>query len=616
MEIGAFLRGYPPFDALSEERLRAVVRATQIEHVAAGTVILRQAGEPARHLYVVRKGEVELADDGLLLDLLGEGEIFGQFSLLAHASPTLTVRAREDTLCYLIDESVADDLLETSAGIAFMVTSMRRRLRSAVDAAQPDTPDPRLAPAGGLVRRAAVTIRPGATVADAAALMSAERVSCLPIVAPGETHALGILTDRDLRSGIVARRRSADTPVEEVATFPVRTMPATSLAGDALLAMFELGVHHIPLVDAGGALVGVVTDTDLMGLGRQTPFAIKSAIERAGSTDEVAAAGRQLPDVVTALVASSADPVDVGRVVSLVVDALTRRLLHLGVERLGDPPCAWAWLALGSAGRHEQALRTDQDHALAYDGPASADAWFAELAAFATAGLEAAGIPRCTGDAMAVHRQMRRPLEGWLHALADWMDDPGAEGSIASSIVYDYRQVAGPLAAEGTFDRVVQTARAHPGFVRHLARRALAHAPPTGFFRDLVVEAGGEHAGRLDVKAGGITLVTNLARAFATGAGLTERRTIERLRAAADVGTVDASTAEELVEAFRFLWDVRLTHQVAQVRAGEPPDDFVDPGTLGPVGRTGLKEAFRVIERAQRGLASDLGVRPPERRAI
>jgi CBS domain-containing protein len=611
VDIGAFLRRYPPFDGLSEERLRAVVRATQIEHFAPGTVILRQAGEPARHLSVVRKGEVELLDGGLLLDLLGEGEVFGQFSLMAHESPTLTVRAAEDTLCYLIDASVADDLLESSAGVAFMVSSMRRRLRRAVDAAQPETPDPQLRAIGKLIRRPAVTIRPGASVAEAASLMAAERVSCLPIAAPGEHRPLGILTDRDLRAKVVAERRSPDTPVEEVATFPVVTLAASAPAGEALLSMFERGVHHFPVVDAAGELVGVVTDTDLMGLGRDTPFAIRSAIERAGSPEEVAEAGRDLPAVVASLVDASADPVDVGRVIALVVDALTRRLLALGQERLGDAPCSWAWLALGSAARQEQALLTDQDHALAYDGPPGVDGWFADLAAFVTDGLESAGIPRCRGDAMAVHPAMRRPLTDWVVAMRGWMDDPGPKGSILSSIVFDYRHVAGALDAQAALDAVVREARSHPGFLRHLGRRALGQAPPTGFFRDLVVEAGGEHAGRLDVKHGGIMIITSLARAFATGAGLTERRTIERLLAAPAAGTVDRGTAQELAEAFRFLWDIRLTHQVAKVRAGEPPDDFVDPHSLGPVARTGLKEAFRVITRAQRSLALDLGVRPP-----
>jgi CBS domain-containing protein len=145
-------------------------------------------------------------------------------------------------------------------------------------------------------------------------------------------------------------------------------------------------------------------------------------------------------------------------------------------------------------------------------------------------------------------------------------------------------------------------------FVRHLAQRALDRKPPTGFFRDLVVEAKGEHAGRLDIKHGGITIIGNLARAYAIGAGLTEKRTIARLSAAASVGAIDEGSRDELVEAFRFLWEVRLAHQVQLMRAGTAPDDFIDPAELGQVTRQGLKEAFRIIARAQKTLAAEIGV--------
>ena len=148
--------------------------------------------------------------------------------------------------------------------------------------------------------------------------------------------------------------------------------------------------------------------------------------------------------------------------VALVVDAMTVRLLHLAIERQGDPPCAWAWLALGSAARHEQALHTDQDHALAYDpmpGQPDADPYFAELAEFVTAGLEAAGIPRCAGDAMATHPTLRRPIDEFVEHFADWMDHPDPQATVLSSIEYDFRQVAGPLDAEPTLDDAVRRAR-------------------------------------------------------------------------------------------------------------------------------------------------------------
>lgn len=610
MDVPSFLSRYPPFDRLSPDELAKVARSVEIEHFPAGTVILQQSGEPARYLYVVRKGAVELIAEGRLFDLLGEGEVFGQFSLLADEGPTSTVRAHEDTLCYLVGADVADEVLGTSAGQMFVLGRMRERLAAGYQAMEP--PGLPFRPVGGLVRRVPVAADPGMSVSGAAERMTAERVSCLLVSMRG---GWGIVTDRDLRSRVLASHRSPETPVEEVASFPVRTLPEKALVGEALLAMFAEGVHHFPVTRPDGSIAGVVTATDLMDIGRDTPFSIRGAIERARTRDDVGAAGRELPQVVLALVDASSEPVGVGRVAALVVDAMTTRLLTLGIERLGEPPVPWAWLALGSAARREQALGTDQDHALAFDTedrPAEeVDPYFASLAEFVTEGLESAGISRCTGDAMATNPAMRRSVQGWVDALRAWMRDPGPSGSILSSIVYDFRRVTGPLDPEPELERTIREARDDQSFLRHLGRRVLAHRPPTGFLRDLVVERKGEHVGRLDVKHGGITIIGSIARLEGVRAGIPAKETLDRLTGSAPAGTLEPGVASELSEAFRFLWEVRLRHQASQVRGGVTPDDFVDPSTLGPVTRRGLKEAFGVISKAQRGLATELGLRMP-----
>ena len=611
MDVVTFLRGYAPFDALDAERLAKVAGEVEIEHFAPDQVILREAGEPARFLYVVRKGAVEILDDGRLIDLMGEGEVFGAWSLLGRFSPTATVRAHEDTLCYLVPEAVATEILGTSAGIALVMRNLRRRIVRIDEAWEAERPAGVFREVGSLVRRPPVVADPGTSVADAARRMAEERVSSLLV----ETRdGVGILTDRDLRSRVVAAGRdAATTPVHDVMSHPAVTIASQTPTGEVLLRMLEGGFHHFPVCDERGRLIGVVTDTDLMGLGRHTPFAVKSAIERARTVDDVLAAARDLPEVVAALVAASTDPVDAGYVVALAIDALTRRLIELAVEEIGTPPVAWAWVALGSAARREQALLTDQDHALAFDpggrSDDEVDPYFADLARRVVDGLERAGIPRCTGDVMASNPALRRSVDGFTGQFEAWMRDAGP-GSVFLSLVFDYRRVAGPLDVETALDDVVRAAPRRLAFVRQLSRRALDDKPPTGFFRDLVVEAHGDHAGRVNVKHGGITIVTNLARAYAISRGDTERRTIPRLRGAATAGTIDDETAEGLEEAFRFLWGLRLRHHAERWHAGEPLDDHVDPAELGPIARHGLKEAFRVIGRAQRTLAIDVGALP------
>jgi signal-transduction protein with cAMP-binding, CBS, and nucleotidyltransferase domain len=340
---------------------------------------------------------------------------------------------------------------------------------------------------------------------------------------------------------------------------------------------------------------------------------LTTAIEDADSEESAVAAARELPVGVCALVASGADATKVGRVVGASVDALTRRLLAFAADDLGEAPAPWAWMALGSEARLEQALHTDQDHALAYDpGDRTAeeiDPYFAALAERVTAGLESAGIPRCTGDAMAIHPGLRRSIDSWGDAYRKWMWDPSQDGSILTSIAFDFRRVDGPLDIEPSLHAVVATAPSdYPQFLRQLTRRAFDRKPPTGFRHNLVVESRGEHAGRLDIKRGGVGIIANIARAYAVAGARPEKGTLDRLRAAEAAGQLDADRRLALEEAFRLLWQIRLEHQVRQVERGETPDDFVDPAHLGPIARVGLKEAFRIVGGEQQMLATQLGV--------
>jgi CBS domain-containing protein len=606
MDIAGFLAQHPAFHGAAEDELQRIATSVRVEFFPAGTTILEPSDEPAEFLYVVRKGAVEILDDGRIRDLIGEGEVFGELSVATGLAPVVAVRAAEDTICYLIPRPVAETLLRTASGVRYLASVARRGLEPGV--ARAEGPD-MLATVGAQVRRALVTADPDATVREAAQTMTRERVSSLLV--PQDGGRYGIVTDRDLRSRVLAPGGSLNTRVTEVMTSPVRTVPAMSRVAEVLLTMLEHGIHHLPVTDASGRVVGMVTDTDLLGLARQSPFALRTTIERAADTASAVSAARDLPTAVASLVDANVDPIDIGHVIAVTIDTLTRRLLELGIARRGETPTGWSWLALGSEARREQALFTDQDHALALERTDSPDidAYFAELAREVTSGLADAGIHRCHGDAMAEHPALRRSLPDWVVAFRGWLRDPGTEGSILSSIVFDYRSIAGPLDAEPALDDVVRAARTEaPGYLRHLARRALDLKPPTGFFRDLVVEAKGDHAGRLDIKHGGITIVTNLARAYAVRAGLTEKGTLARLRAATDAGAMTEDSRGALEETFRLLWEIRLEHQVERFRDGQQPDDFIDPARLGPVRRRALKEAFRIITAEQRALAMDLGV--------
>ncbi|HEX3299085.1 MAG TPA: putative nucleotidyltransferase substrate binding domain-containing protein [Actinomycetota bacterium] len=604
-----FLRQYHPFSELEADALERVGGSLEIVFTPAGETVLTEGGAVADAVGVIRKGALELVTGDVLVDQLEPGDTFGFLSAMSKQPPSMTVRAVEDTLSYLIPADVARRVFGGPSGVATVWAIARQRIRAADAVARSArAADPRFARIGSLVRRPLVTADPSITVAEAATVMRDARVSSL-VLQGGATEA--IVTDRDLRSKVVAARGSFDGAALGVATQPVLRAPASMPAGEAILMMLAKGIHHLP-VDEDGRLIGVVTDTDLMGLEDGNAFSMRGAIDRAATVDAVIDATRTYPRVVAALVDAGTDPIDVCRIVAIIIEAATERLVKLACDELGDAPCAFGWVALGSAARREPALDADQDHALALGpgfDPDEHDAYFRALAERVTAGLEAIGFPRCHGDAMAVHSAMRAPLTTWQERFRTWIRQPDADGMILSSIGFDFRTVAGSLPADDALDAAVAEARTNPGFARLLTKGALRHEPPTGFVRHLVVASKGEHRGTLDLKHGGVTIITSIARARAVAAGATAKDTLGRLAAAARGGTLDPLSATELDEAFRFLLDLRLRHQAAQVRADVTVDDFVDPHDLGSIERSGLREAFRAIRREQQALAVEVDAR-------
>jgi CBS domain-containing protein len=612
VDIPSFLRMYPPFDELDDERLAEVVRHTQIEFFPAGTVILHQAAEPSAFLYIVRTGVVEAVDGDHVADVLGEGEFFGFVSLFTGLEPAFTLRAVEDTICYLIDQEIALEVMATRRGLAFLAGSLRRREVSVLEGPEREAVDAWATHVSALVRRPPLTVPIDSTIKEAADLMASERVSSVLVRVDGR-GALGILTDRDLRAKVVAAGRSSDTPTADIMTTPVFSVSGETTAAEVLTLMYEKGVHHVPVVGDDGEPVGMITDTDLMSLEQRSPFILKAELERAPTIEEAIQAGNRLPKMFVSLVHAHADPLDIAHAVAVTIDTLTTRLLELAIDEIGDPPCPWAWLALGSEARQEQGLATDQDNALVVecgrDEFIDVDPYFQRLATIVNDGIERAGIPRCRAGVVASDPEWRGTLDAWEERFWGWIREPARTGRAFVGIAFDYRRVTGPLDVDPVLDEVIRESAKEDQFVRQLAKLAVDARPPVGLLKDAVVHPKGKSARAFDVKQGGIAPITNLARVLAVESGATENRTLRRLRAAAEAGRLERETSEGLEEAFDLLWQIRVERQTRAVEEGEVPDDSVRPEWLGPLTRQALRDAFQMIDQAQERLAAGLGLR-------
>jgi CBS domain-containing protein len=608
-EISRFLRAHPPFDALEEREVERVAATVEVECHPAGTTIFSEGQEPVEYLRVVRSGAVEIVHHGRVLDLLGEGEPFGHASMLSGLPTGFEARAAEDTVCYRLQADAARELLAAPAALSFITRSLLKAPVAVASAAAEPARDPANQPVRSLIRGDPVVCDPGTPIREAAQLMAAASATAA-VVDLGD-GSLGILTDRDLRTRVIAAGLSGEQPVSAVMSAPAYTCRADRPGAEVLLDMLDRGFRHFPVVGADGEVLGVVEDLDLVAVQTRSSFFLRKRIARATSVDQLASAASELRAAAIAMHDARVAVANLMAVYSVVVDAITRRLLELAVAERGAPAARFAWLALGSQARREATPSSDVDSAIVWFGDSTTEATRPHLHAIArevVSGLERCGCRPDPHGVSASNEIFVRSLESWQRAVRSWISDPTQEKAlILVSVLVDSRPVWGVHTGTPVSD-TFRLAPTNPALLRMLARFALSHRPPTGFLRGLVVEHSGEHRGRLDLKHGGMLPIVDLARWAGMAAGVTSASTTERLRAAGAAGTLSAQDAHTLEDAFELIGALRVQHQIGQLSAGREPDDYVDPAMLSGLTRTHLREAFRAIASIQKHVASELTV--------
>ena len=333
-EIAGFLARFPPFDQLGRDDLLRVAAAVTVRSYPAGTDILVEDGPPAAELFVVRSGSVELRHQDEVVDILEPGESFGHPSLLTGMAAAFTVRAHEDATCYAIGREQALDVLGRPAGAIFVARTMRERLTRTGHTVH-GLPEVRTIRVGNLITAPPVLCRPERTIQEAASLMSAERVSGLFV---SDAGGLGIVTDTDFRQKVVAGGVSPEAPISTIMSRPLLTARSDRYAVDAALDMMNAGVEHLAVTDARGAVMGLVSAGDLMGLAYQSPFALRAAILNAPDEAALDAATKDLPTLFLTLVQAGLKAPDIGRVLALSL----RRGHHTLARFRHSPPRARA----------------------------------------------------------------------------------------------------------------------------------------------------------------------------------------------------------------------------------------------------------------------------------
>ncbi|KGJ91022.1 putative nucleotidyltransferase substrate binding domain-containing protein [Colwellia psychrerythraea] len=611
-EISTFIHSIPPFDSLPKQVLAHLVRELTINYVRKGDYFPPKGINEPR-LYILRKGAISCRSaDGELVSRLGEGDLCDAFyhsdtsplsNSQAGSEDQLKVHSDEDCLVYSVEASVLQDIGERFPSISdYFSQNSAQRLKSKMSQVNEEailSSTLMNTSVSDFYQSPVASINADQTIQQAAMQMNEQGYSCLVVIE--NENPIGIVTDKDIRRRCVAAGLATSEAISKIMTSDMCTIDVKSNAYDALMMMAAKHIHHLPVTKQNN-LVGMVTVTDLINNEGHNAINLSSIIHKANTLSELKEISQLLPklQIRLAKLGSSAD--HVGKSISAITMAFTKRLVEMAEDKFGQAPVPYAWLAAGSQARQEQLAHSDQDNAIIicdsmnpYD-----DAWFEGLATYVCDGLAECGFIYCPGDIMATNPKWRQPQKMWHRYFSDWVETPNPKALLNSSVFFDLETIYGDVSLLNQVRKqlLIKTQNSTL-FIAHLSKNALNLRPPLGFFRDFVLKQNGKHRATLDLKHNGIAPVVDLARIYALSEGISAVNTIERIQQAAGTPSITRESAENLIDAYEFLGMLRVEHQAKELMRGESPDNYLSPKEISKLEREHLKDAFKVIKSLQ-----------------
>jgi CBS domain-containing protein len=449
-----------------------------------------------------------------------------------------------------------------------------------------------------------------ATIQQLSRLMTDRKVTAALVINETST-VIGIVTDHDLRERVLTEEFRSGMPVYTIMSSPIIKIHETALVYEALMRMEENGVRHLAVESQDGDFVNIIDIKSLVQFQRYGPIVLSREISRAETIEEVAQYCQRTPSLVKSLLDSSSRQRNVTNMLSSVCDSASERLLKLGIEELGPPPVPFAFLGMGSHGRKEQTLFTDQDNGIIYThseniDPEKVKEYFLHLGNFVCGGLSKAGYANCIGQVMANNPRWCRSLPDWLHYFKEWINQPEPQEIININIFFDFRTVYGEESLSIALRQSVNEALIdQPAFMFLLAKNAVSFKPPFRILGNIYLGGGpGEHTGELNLKDA-IMPIVSFARLYAFQHQINQTNTLDRIDELTAKGIFQKSTRDEITDAYDFLMQLRLKNQVEAYKTGQPFDNNILPARLSYGQQEMLKQALAQVAAVQKKINYD-----------
>lgn len=618
--ITDFLKHYPPFSSISYESLLEIAKTCQVLYLEKNQTLFKINDATHAFFYVVASGAVGLSvtsdADDVLIDKCDEGDILGLRPFFAKNNYLMTAKAREESIVYAIPiETFKPYVAANPDVLSFLLESFASNTRNPYDKNHK----------GKLISENVIyndqsseiqyyqpikytsnpiTASPNDVVKFVAQTMSSSKIGS--IIIHENRKPIGIVTDKDLRSKIATGLYSIDVTIDKIMTSPVITVADNLSIAEAQIIMLKNNVTHLCVTKDGSIdseITGIITEHDIVVAQANNPGVLLKQSKRAQKSADL----KEVRDKLVELIQHSLDknvPINhIGSIVGEINLAITKRAIELAIEKIGTPPPAqFAWMNIGSQGRKEQLLLTDQDNAIIFeDVPEekydAVKEYFLQLAEKATKTLNKVGYNFCPDEMMASNPLWCKSISDWQNQFKGWIINPADKNTLEATIFFDYDFVYGN---ENLVDAISNTIHEETNdnqlFFAYLGADALKNPPPLGFFRQFLVENDGEHKDTFDLKGRALMPLIDAARILSLSKGIKNvANTISRYAKLAELEPQNAPVYEACADAFAELLKFRTEEGLKNESDGR----YLNLSELSKLDKVKLKNDFQPINDIQ-----------------
>jgi CBS domain-containing protein len=592
-----FLRASAPFDLLEEQDLLRFASQLTLAYVTAQNYAEILENQQS-HVFLINSGQFSVKDSDGPQKHLSEGGFFNVSNAINDTQSKIELDVDSSGLVYCIPYQVFQQIRQQNSAIAkfFLVYDSEIMQQEAVSDSN----------SMWLYRDVSEVVSGSAICGDAnmsinkcAKKMAENSVSCLLITEQGTLT--GIITDRDLRNRVVAKDLDLRLPVSQIMSANPVQITHQSTVFDALCAMSEHNIHHLPVVDKISKVpMGMLTASDMIRLQKGNVLFIIAELSKADSLYELTRLSWQIPHYFAKHAKRLGDFDVAGKILSQATDIMTRKLLRFFQQKNGVPPIDYCWLVYGSQAREDQTLGSDQDNALLLERePTTAeDDYFAKMSDYVCQGLGKCGIKLCDGNIMASNPKLRLSVDAAVKETLRWVNEPTSKAIMHFNIFLDVRAVAGNTVLLTRLQKARTPELRQPIFIAALARHANEGRVPLSMFQKFIFETGSKKPDSINLKIGAMALINNIVRIYALANAITLPSTLDRLTALSETKDLSAQDIVNLRDIWLFLSRLRWRHQLQN----NTTDNCVSIADLSSIEKHQLKAAFQAISRAQQAL--------------